>query len=115
MDSHILKIRIDLGRVTAIGPGKAELLEHIIETGSISAAAKRMRMSYRRAWELVDTMNQCFSEPVVLTSVGGAHGGGAVVTEFGQVILTTYRTIISKTLEKVENDINMIASHLIKA
>jgi molybdate transport system regulatory protein len=93
----ILKIRIANGKLTAMGPGKADLLEAIHSTGSISAAAKSMRMSYRRAWELVDAMNQCFKEPLVVTSPGGSHGGGTQMTDFGFHILKCYRTIEAKT------------------
>lgn len=103
-----LKIRFDFGSVTAMGPGKADLLEAIIETGSISSAAKRMRMSYRRAWELVDTMNQCFKAPLVLTSVGGNHGGGASVTEMGHTILRVYRTMVEKTAHISRTEIGQI-------
>ena len=66
-----------------MGPGKADLLDAIRQTGSISASAKLMKMSYRRAWELVDVMNRCFDLPLVQTSPGGAHGGGAQLTELG--------------------------------
>ena len=111
---HTLKIRIDLGRTTAIGPGKAELLALIIETGSISAAAKRMRMSYRRAWELVDTMNRCFDQPLVSTSTGGVQGGGAVVTPLGHAVLRDYLAIVSKAAESAAPELAAIARHLRK-
>ncbi len=65
------RLRVLLGEAIAIGPGKAQLLERIEATGSISAAARTMGMSYRRAWLLVDTMNQCFHEPLVETAAGG--------------------------------------------
>ncbi|MFA5985712.1 MAG: LysR family transcriptional regulator [Methylococcaceae bacterium] len=74
----------------AMGPGKAELLEAIQQTGSISAAGKSMNMSYRRAWLLVDTMNRCFSTPLVTASKGGKSGGGAKLTPFGQQVLDQY-------------------------
>jgi molybdate transport system regulatory protein len=67
----------------AMGSGKADLLDAIIATGSISAAGRSMNMSYRRAWMLVDTMNRCFREPLVRTAAGGQQGGGASVTEAG--------------------------------
>lgn len=86
-----LKPRIMLGDVRVIGPGKADLLELIDETGSISAAAKRMSMSYRRAWMLVEAMNGAFKRPLVEAIVGGAGGGGAQVTENGKEILALYR------------------------
>jgi len=112
MSTELLKIRISHGKETAMGPGKAELLEAIDQCGSISAAAKQMRMSYRRAWELVDTMNRCFDEPLVKTSPGGAHGGGAQVTEFGFYILKCYRDLVVKTRTAAEREIVEFASHL---
>ncbi len=75
----------------AFGPGKAELLEHIIAEGSISKAAKAMEMSYSRAWQLVDTMNKDFKKPLVELSTGGKKGGGAVVTKTGQEVLSMFR------------------------
>jgi len=84
------KLRVMFGPEIAIGPGKAELLEAIAATGSISASAKRLGMSYRRAWLLVDTMNRCFREPVVASAAGGSGGGGAQVTAFGRRVLERY-------------------------
>ena len=75
----------------AIGPGKADLLEAIAATGSISAAGRRMGLSYRRAWLLVDTMNRAFAAPLVVASKGGAKGGGAALTEGGATVLAAYR------------------------
>jgi molybdate transport system regulatory protein len=76
-----------------IGPGKAKLLESIRDTGSISAAARDMGMDYKRAWTLLDSMNQAFTEPVVSAAPGGARGGGAILTEFGAEVLERYRRI----------------------
>ena len=84
------KLRVMYGSEIAIGPGKAELLAAIAETGSISASAKRLGMSYRRAWLLVDTMNRCFREPVVASATGGPGGGGAQVTDFGRQVLARF-------------------------
>jgi molybdate transport system regulatory protein len=84
------QIRIMFRKAIAMGPGKADLLRAIDETGSISAAARQMEMSYRRAWLLVDTMNQAFKSPVVVTLTGGKAGGGAAVTEFGKEVLERY-------------------------
>ncbi|WP_188260954.1 winged helix-turn-helix domain-containing protein [Azospirillum tabaci] len=75
----------------AIGPGKVSLLEEIDRTGSISAAARALGMSFRRAWFLVETMNSAFREPVVRTSVGGREGGGTGLTAFGQEVIARYR------------------------
>ena len=85
------KLRVMFGPEIAMGPGKADLLEAIAATGSISAAAKRLGMSYRRAWLLVDTMNRCFREPLVASATGGSGGGGARVTEFGERVLASFR------------------------
>ena len=69
------RIRVVFGRNIALGPGKAELLEHIVRTGCLRKAAAAMKMSYMRAWMLVQTMNRCFKKPVVVTKRGGAKGG----------------------------------------
>lgn len=76
-----------------MGPGKADLLDAIAETGSISAAARRMRMSYRRAWLLVRTMNACFDKPLVSAAKGGKTGGGAALTDTGAAVLARYREV----------------------
>lgn len=93
--AHRLDIRIRLycGDEIAMGPGKANLLEAIREHGSISAGGRALDMSYRRAWLLVDTMNRCWSEPLVATSPGSAHGGGARVTPLGEQVLSRYRAL----------------------
>ncbi|WP_042704659.1 winged helix-turn-helix domain-containing protein [Azospirillum sp. B506] len=75
----------------AIGPGKIALLEAIDRTGSISAAARSLDMTFRRAWFLVETMNTAFREPVIRTSVGGREGGGAGLTPLGQEVVARYR------------------------
>jgi molybdate transport system regulatory protein len=85
------QLRILLGSATAMGPGKVRLLEAILETGSIAAAARRMGMSYRRAWLLVDVMNHAFKSPVVTAAKGGSAGGGALVTPFGREVVQRYR------------------------
>src|SRR5450432_350399 len=65
-----LRLRVDFDPDGAIGPGKIALLEQIDSLGSIAAGGRAMRMSYRRAWELIDSINQCFREPVVSTQLG---------------------------------------------
>jgi len=86
-----LKLQIACGDALALGPGKADLLGAISETGSISAAARQMGMSYRRAWLLVDEMNRCFDPPLVETLRGGGLERGARVTETGIAVLEAYR------------------------
>lgn len=100
------RLRILFGESIAMGPGKADLLEAVERTGSISAAARAMGMSYRRAWELVDTMNQCFRAPLVATSYGGKGGGGASVTEFGREVLRRYRAMEEKAAASVAREMD---------
>jgi len=85
------RLRVLLGASIAIGPGKAELLDAIGRSGSISAAAREMGMSYRRAWLLVEAVNAAFVEPLVSTATGGSGGGGAHLTDFGRIVLDRYR------------------------
>jgi molybdate transport system regulatory protein len=92
-----LRFRVMRGSEIAFGPGKADLLELIAETGSIGKAASRMKMSYMRAWSLVQTMNRCFKKPLVLATHGGEGGGGAELTETGRQILALYRQLETKT------------------
>lgn len=87
------RLRVLFGAAIAIGPGKADLLAAIAETGSISAAGRRLGMSYRRAWLLVETMNSCFREPLVTAVKGGPRGGGAQLTPFGAEVLARYRAM----------------------
>ena len=91
-----VKIQLVVNDSIALGPGKADLLEAIQENGSISAAAVHMGMSYKRAWDLVITMNKSFKQTVVATSVGGGKGGGAEITDFGSQVLVQYRDIEAK-------------------
>lgn len=95
------RLRILLGADIAIGPGKADLLDAVARSGSISAAAREMGMSYRRAWLLVDTMNRCFQEPLVAASKGGSGGGGAHITELGLIVLARYRAMELKAAASV--------------
>jgi molybdate transport system regulatory protein len=87
------RLRIRRGSDIAVGPGKIDLLEAIAETGSITAAARSLGMSYRRAWLLVDTMNRCFKRPVVEAEAGGPRGGGTRLTASGAQALRRYRRI----------------------
>lgn len=90
-------LRIDLGQAHRIGPGKIGLLEAVGRTGSISAAGRELGMSYRRAWLLIDAVNKLFKRPVVATSTGGSHGGGAELTELGANLISAYRRIEART------------------
>lgn len=88
-----LTIRVNLGEFGSLGPGKIALLEHISKFGSITTAGKRMGMSYRRAWLLVDEINHIFREPLVETQMGGSGGGGARLTKLGRDVVGRYRAI----------------------
>jgi molybdate transport system regulatory protein len=88
-----MKIQLLCGDEIAMGPGKAELLDKIVELGSISAAARAMDMSYRRAWLLVDAMNRCWAEAIVETSPGRAKAGSARITAAGRHVLAGYRKL----------------------
>ena len=90
-DNPRLSLRLHFDSGLTFGRGKADLLQGIDEEGSIAAAGRRMGMSYRRAWQLVDTMNRCWCEPLVETSPGSHHGGGARVTPLGSRVLALYR------------------------
>ena len=106
------RLRILLGRAIAIGPGKAELLRLIEEMGSISAAAREMGMSYRRAWTLVETMNGAFREPLVEAAIGGRGGGGAQVTDFGREVLNRYRVMEEKAVSSVTAEMDAFSELL---
>lgn len=94
-----LRIRIVFGEHEMMGPGKAELLERIDRCGSIAAAGREMGMSYKRAWELVGTLNAMFCDPVVESTRGGPGGGGAVLTEAGRIVLNHYRGFEAEAAE----------------
>ena len=96
-----ITLRIDFDEDRAVGPGKIRLLELLGETGSISAAGRAMGMSYRRAWLLVDALNQTFRQPVVQTRGGGIGGGGADLTAFGADLVANYRAMEAETRDTV--------------
>jgi len=110
-----LTLRV-LGRsAPAMGPGKAELVERIEQSGSISAAARAMGMSYRRAWKLVEALNKSFNKPVVATATGGARGGGARVTSFGKALVAQFRAIENKASAAVAIDLRRFEAKLRKS
>ncbi len=103
-----LSIRIDLASGDRIGPGKIALLEAIRSTGSISAAARSLGMSYRRAWLLVEELNRTLREPVVAAETGGPGGGGAVVTPVGERVVGLYRAIEAQARTAVGGEFRAI-------
>jgi molybdate transport system regulatory protein len=104
-----LKIRIDLGHDALVGPGKVELLETIGKTGSIRSAASAMKMSYRRAWILLRETQMIMGAPVIAAKTGGAHGGGAVLTETGRALVSHFRSIERKAAKSGAADLGALA------
>ncbi len=106
------RVRLKSGDDIALGPGKVQLLWAIGETGSISAAARSMNMSYRRAWMLVETMNRCFRSPLVTTATGGRSGGGASLTAEGEKALQAYGAMIDEVDAVAARHLNELIIHL---
>jgi molybdate transport system regulatory protein len=107
-----ISLRVVLRKGSAFGPGKAELLEHIRDTGSIAAAGRRMKMSYTRAWGLVEAMNHDFAAPLVRSAKGGAGRGGAVLTELGGEVLQRYRRIQTATTRAAAAQLHALRGRL---
>ena len=103
-----IHLRATLAPGTAIGPGKADLLEGIRDTGSIAAAGRRMRMSYKRAWQLVEELNRGFREPLVESSKGGPGGGGAHLTRTGDIVLARYTRMREAATTAVAADLAVL-------
>ena len=112
MSSIHTKIQLMSNHQIAMGPGKACLLEAIQLKGSISAAAASMGMSYKRAWDLVNIMNNSFNAPLVSTLIGGSKGGGAQVTAFGLQVLIQYREVELKANAVIKDQISALQAML---
>jgi len=104
------RLRPTRGEEILVGPGKVDLLEAIARDGSITAAAKALGMSYRRAWLLVDTMNRNFRAPVVEAGAGGAQGGGAALTPLGVDVVERYRRIEAAAEKAAAEDLRRLRS-----
>ena len=102
----LIRFRIDFAENSNLGPGKIALLEAIRTCGSVSEAARRMGISYRRAWLVLDSVNKSFDTPATMNSVGGRGGGGAEVTPFGILLIERYR--------EVERKLNDVAGECLK-
>lgn len=110
-----LKAQLLCGGQLAMGPGKADLLEAIQATGSISAAGRKLGMSYRRTWLLVDTMNRCWSAPLVEATPGGGEGRGARVTAAGLQVLAAFRALEAELARAAEGPLKGLQSGLLDA
>jgi molybdate transport system regulatory protein len=108
------RVRVLFGESVALGPGKADLLQAIADTGSITRAARSMNMSYRRAWLLIDAMNRDFREPIVETARGGTGGGGAGLTPLGRDVLGRYREMERKAEAALADDVKAFRNLLSK-
>jgi molybdate transport system regulatory protein len=106
------RYRIMSGDLIALGPGKVDLLESIDQEGSISQAARQSHLSYRRAWDMVDTMNRCFKKPLVISATGGKGGGGAELTPLGKKVIAIYREMESKASEATQQEWKSLKKHL---
>jgi molybdate transport system regulatory protein len=111
MLAQMVRLRLQIAPGIAFGPGKADLLEGIRDTGSIAAAGRRMRMSYKRAWQLVDEINRLFDQPVVASSKGGTGGGGASLTRFGEDVLMRYRRMHAACGAAIARDLAALVRH----
>lgn len=107
-----LSVRIDLDAEARIGPGKIELLESIHRCGSISAAGRAMKMSYKRAWGLVDEINRICRQSAVERQTGGKNGGGAALTPFGLSLVARYRKIERDAASAVRGELQALRSEI---
>jgi molybdate transport system regulatory protein len=112
MTPGLTHLRVTFNDKFYMGPGRADLLAGIAETGSISAAGKRMAMSYKRAWSLVQALNEGFGAPLVETSRGGAGQGGASLTADGEFVLARYRAMEAATRIAIAGDFALVAKRL---
>ena len=103
MSEVSVSFRVDFSPECAVGPGKIALLEHIAGSGSLSEAARKLRMSYRRAWLLLEDLNTSFQQPVAQMSVGGRGGGGASLTPFGAELVAAYRAFESHIRKRAQS------------
>jgi molybdate transport system regulatory protein len=108
------RLRISKGDDIAVGPGKIHLLEAIGATGSITAAARSLGMSYRRAWMLVDTMNRCFRSAVVEAEAGGRRGGGTRLTALGAEVVLRYRRVEANAAKSGKADLAALTRMLLR-
>jgi molybdate transport system regulatory protein len=109
MSDPIIRFRMDFAAPCSVGPGKIALLEGIQRTGSLAQAARGLDMSYRRAWELLTSLNSSFTEPVAVTAKGGRGGGGARLTDLGEQLIGRYRAFEADTQARAARTFRSIA------
>lgn len=114
MAHPVVRFRIDFAEHNSVGPGKISLLEAIRDAGSLSGAARKVGMSYRRAWLLVESLKQSFRDPVTMASTGGKDGGGMLVTEFGDALIKNYRELERDFATLAERRLHPIAATAVR-
>ncbi len=114
MAGPVVRFRIDFAEHSSVGPGKISLLEAIRDAGSLSQGARDIGMSYRRAWLLVESLNQTFREPVTVASKGGKDGGGMRVTEFGDALIKNFRELERDFATLAERRLHPISAAVIR-
>jgi molybdate transport system regulatory protein len=113
MASFAIRFRVDFNAAGSIGPGKIALLEAIARSGSLSQAARDLRMSYRRAWVLVDSLNGMFSRPVATAMTGGRGGGGMQLTPFGESLIKSYRKLVQDVEKQAAITLQALAREIV--
>jgi molybdate transport system regulatory protein len=106
------RLRISLGELTAIGPGKVALLEAIRDQGSLTAAARALGISYRRAWTMLDEINSALQYPAVASAAGGSQGGGSLLTPVGEEVVARYRRIEAEAAAACRDDLRALQALL---
>lgn len=112
MNKLRITLRVDFDAHHAIGPGKIALLEKMRESGSLSQAARELDMSYRRAWQLLDSLNRSFRQPLAVTSVGGTGGGGSMLTTLGETVVESYRNFEHEMNRRASKHFNALLKTL---
>lgn len=107
-----LRLRFVFGPKQIVGPGRVDLLDLIDRTGSLAGAGRAMKMSYKRAWLLVEELNNTFDEPLVELSRGGSGHGGAVLTPLGREVVQRYRRMLARSSAAVEDDLLALRARL---
>lgn len=106
----LVRPRVYIGEALSLGPGKIDLLRAIAEAHSISAAARAMGIPYKRAWVLIDSLNQGFGQPVVDTATGGRGGGGTRLTPLGERVLLCYEALETRINQSVQPELDQLRS-----
>ena len=102
------RIWIESEQHVLLGEGRVQLLKAIDETGSLSKAAKRLKISYKKAWQLLDSVNKSAKKPIIITSIGGKGGGGATLTDYGKSLIHTFEDINKRCWAFLDEQLTLI-------